>query len=147
MVGWGVMHFEQPCCWAATQRGVAMGRLGCHAFRGAMLLDGHAKRCCYGSVGDVVQAHTWRNCAAIMPHSDWNGVRNGMLCISVVVQEIGPQQAPLVMYSRTTGMKPVLANLPLGTCILRCVDTIHSGSPNLTGMLRVLPGVRAVSPL
>jgi len=94
--------------------------------------------------GDVIrgQAGFGRPC---LPHSDWKGVRDGMIVMSVFLHDVSSDNAPLMLWSRSDG-KCFTGAGQKGSILLRCVDTIHSGSPNQVTRDRVLPAFRFFTP-
>ena len=79
-----------------------------------------------------------------VPHTDWRGVTNGMISLSVFTDDITPEMAPMVLYSRSSGLRYVGTG-PRGSILMRCVDVIHHGSANMFSTVRVLPAFRFVT--
>ena len=92
--------------------------------------------------GEAVAPHApWasRECSA---HSDWKGVRLGIIVVSFIVHaQITDDMAPLVMYSNLDGRAERCTGA-CGTVILRDVSAIHHGSPNLSESTVIKPCVR-----
>ena len=96
---------------------------------------------CGGDVVDAFSGHTHGPCC---PHSDWQGCADGVMAVSILVQDLTADMAPLIIYSKHTGKKTVCVGLK-GTLLFRDVDAIHHGSVNTSDKARVLPCIRFVS--
>ena len=92
--------------------------------------------------GEAVAPHApWasRECSA---HSDWKGVRMGIIVISFIVHaSVTDDMAPLVIYSNKDGRAERITGA-MGTVIMRDVSAIHHGSPNLSSQTVIKPCVR-----
>ena len=95
------------------------------------------------SGGDVVLAGAGFDQPCV-PHNDWQGIRIGMISLSIFVDEVTPELAPLILWSRSTGRRFVGVG-QRGAVLLRDVDTIHSGSENRGIVTRALPAYRFVT--
>jgi len=94
--------------------------------------------------GDVVAPGAIFRFRQCRPHSDWNGVRSGVVCVSAFVHDdTTTARAPMVLYSLKTGASCKCTG-PKGTLLLRDVDVIHHGTANDTDQARVLPTLRFV---
>ena len=80
-----------------------------------------------------------RECSA---HSDWKGVHLGIIVASFIVHaRVTDDMDPLVMYSNADGRSERCTGAR-GTVILRDVNAIHHGSPNLSDVTVITPCVR-----
>ena len=80
-----------------------------------------------------------RECSA---HSDWKGVPLGIIAVSFIVHaRVTEDMAPLVIYSNAHGRSEQCLGT-YGTVILRDVNAIHHGSPNLSDSTVIKPCVR-----
>ena len=94
--------------------------------------------------GDVVAPRAGFKCRSCLPHSDWKNVKDGIVAVSVIVHdEQDKDMAPMHLYGRTSGKLNICTGSK-GQMILRDVDVIHHGSPNMTDKTRVLPCIRFI---
>jgi len=93
--------------------------------------------------GDVVRGKAGF-ASPCMPHSDWKGVPDGVVCISVFLHDVSHDNAPMMVWSRSDGRCYTGVGRK-GSILIRCVDTIHSGSQNHETGDRVLPAYRFVT--
>ena len=79
-----------------------------------------------------------------LPHSDWKGVPDAVVSVSIFLHDVSVDHAPMQLWSNPTG-KCYTGAAKRSSILIRCVDVIHSGTENRELGMRLLPAYRFVT--